>query len=92
MRLVYSVRSAEDVVYADELGDDGVLTYTREPPAGWAGHTGRIDAGLVAAAGIDRGIAFVCGSHGFVEAAALALMDTGYEAGQIRTERFGPTG
>ena len=33
MRLVYSVRTAEDVIYADELGDDAVLTYTREPPA-----------------------------------------------------------
>ena len=45
MRLVYSVRTAEDVIYADELGDDAVLTYTREPPAGWSGHRGRIDAG-----------------------------------------------
>ena len=26
--------SAEDVIYADELGDDAVLTFTREPPAG----------------------------------------------------------
>ena len=41
MRLVYSVRTAGDVIYADELGDDAVLTYTREPPAGWTGHTGR---------------------------------------------------
>ena len=34
MRLVYSVRDADDVIYADELGDDATLTYTREPPAG----------------------------------------------------------
>ena len=34
MRLVYSVRTADDVIYADELGDDAVLTYTRERP-GW---------------------------------------------------------
>jgi ferredoxin-NADP reductase len=32
MRLVYSVRSAEDVIYAGELGGDAVLTFTREPP------------------------------------------------------------
>ena len=38
MRLVYSVRAADDVIYADELGDDAVLTFTREPPAGWSGH------------------------------------------------------
>ena len=35
---------AEDVIYADELGDDAMLTYTREAPEGWSGHTGRIDA------------------------------------------------
>ena len=34
MRLVYSARSADDVIYADELGDEAVLTFTREPPAG----------------------------------------------------------
>ena len=33
MRLVDSVRSAEDVIYADGLGDDAVLTFTRDAPA-----------------------------------------------------------
>jgi len=92
MRLVYSVRMGEDMIYADELDDDAVLTFTREPPEGWSGHTGRIDASLIADAGFDSGIAFVCGSNGFVEAASRLLMDTGLDAGAIRTERFGPTG
>jgi len=92
MRLVYSVRTGEDMIYADELDDDAVLTFTREPPEGWSGHTGRIDASLIADAGFDSGIAFVCGSNGFVEAASRLLMDTGLDAGAIRTERFGPTG
>ena len=48
MRLVYSVRTADDVIYADELGDDAIVTYTREAPEGWSGHTGRIDAALIA--------------------------------------------
>jgi ferredoxin-NADP reductase len=92
MRLVYSVRNAEDVIYSDELGDDAVLTFTRKPPEGWRGHRGRIDDGLFAAAGIDDGIAFVCGSNGFVEAASELLLKAGYDPRQIRTERFGPTG
>jgi ferredoxin-NADP reductase len=92
MRLVYSVRSGDEVIYADELGDDAVLTYTRGPPEGWAGHTGRIDSSLISEAGVDSGIAFVCGSNGFVEAASRLLLDTGFEPQQIRTERFGPTG
>ena len=69
MRLVYSVRAAEDVIYADELGDDAILTFTREPPAGWTGHTGHIDASLIAEVGVQPGIVFICGSHGFTEAA-----------------------
>jgi ferredoxin-NADP reductase len=92
MRLVYSVRGAEDVIYADELGDDALLTYTREPPAGWTGHTGRIDADLIAEAAAGAMTAYVCGSNGFVESATQLLLDTGVAPEWIRTERFGPTG
>jgi ferredoxin-NADP reductase len=92
MRLVYSVRSADDVIYADELGDDAVLTFTREPPEGWAGHTGRIDSALIGAADLESGTAFVCGSNGFVETASQLAMEAGFDPHRIRTERFGPTG
>jgi ferredoxin-NADP reductase len=92
MRLVYSVRNAEDVIYKDELGGDAVLTFTREPPEGWAGHTGRIDAELIASADLDAGTAFVCGSNGFVETGSQLLLANGFEPERIRTERFGPTG
>ena len=92
MRLIYSVRSEEDVIYADELGHDAVVTYTREPPAGWTGHTGRIDAGLIAEAAAASGTTFICGSNGFVEAASRLVLGTGADPAQILTERFGPTG
>jgi ferredoxin-NADP reductase len=92
MRLIYSVRTADEVIYADELGDDAVLTFTRQPPEGWAGHTGRIDAALISAAAPAAGTTFICGSNGFVEAASRLAMDAGAEPAQILTERFGPTG
>ena len=92
MRLVYSVRTAADVIYADELAGDAVLTYTREPPDGWTGHTGRIDAGLLAEPAAGAMTAYVCGSNGFVESASELLMDVGMAPEWIRTERFGPTG
>ncbi|HEY1237077.1 MAG TPA: ferredoxin reductase [Solirubrobacterales bacterium] len=93
MRLLYSVRNADDVIYADELGEEALLTFTREPPADWKGHRGHIDAELVAEAGVPAGgIAFVCGSNGFVETASQLVLDAGFEPHQIRTERFGPTG
>jgi ferredoxin-NADP reductase len=94
MRLIYSVRTAEDVIYAGELGDDAVLTFTRSAPDGWQGHTGRLDQALVAkdASTFVGGLAFLCGSNGFVEAASQLLLDVGLPPQQIRTERFGPTG
>jgi ferredoxin-NADP reductase len=92
MRLVYSVRAAEDVIYADELGDEALLTFTRQPPDGWTGHTGRIDRGLIAEADVDSGTVFICGSNPFVEAAAGLALEVGFRPEQVRTERFGPTG
>jgi ferredoxin-NADP reductase len=92
MRLVYSVRSAGDVIYADELGDDTLLTFTREPPAGWSGHTGRIDARLIDEASFASGPVFICGSNGFVETAGRLMTEAGMVPQRIRTERFGPTG
>jgi ferredoxin-NADP reductase len=92
MRLVYSVRTAADVIYAAEQDDDTFLTFTREPPAGWSGHTGRLDAGLMGAAAAGAMAAYVCGSNGFVETASMLLLDAGLKPEWIRTERFGPTG
>lgn len=92
MRLVYSVRNADDLIYKDETGDETLLTFTREPPEAWNGHTGHIDAELIAQAGIKDGIAFVCGSNGFVETGSQLAMDAGFDPQQIRTERYGPTG
>ena len=92
MRLVYSVRTGADVIFADELGDDAILTFTREPPGSWQGHTGRIDAALIAAAGIQAGTAFICGSNSFVERASDLVLEAGFAPQQVRTERFGPSG
>jgi ferredoxin-NADP reductase len=91
MTLIYSVRNADDLIYADELRTDAILTFTGEPPPGWSGHTGRIDASLLPPVEPDATV-FICGSNGFVEAAGQLAMSAGYEPGRIRTERFGPTG
>jgi ferredoxin-NADP reductase len=91
MRLVYSVRYPDDVIYEDEIGDNALLTYTREAPEGWSGHTGHIDAELLRDAAAGARLAFACGSNGFVETASGLLVELGMEPGAIRTERFGPT-
>lgn len=92
MRLVYSARSEEEIIYAGELREDAVVALTRRAPEGWQGHRGRIDAALIRSQAFDSGLAFVCGGNGFVETASQLLLGAGYGAGQIRTERFGPTG
>jgi len=91
MELVYSVRTPEDVIYADELGD-AVLTYTREPPPGWTGHIGHIDTPLFTGEDLRGRTVFICGSNRFVAAAEQLVMSAGFDAESIRTERFGPTG
>ncbi|HYC81122.1 MAG TPA: ferredoxin reductase [Solirubrobacterales bacterium] len=92
MRLLYSARSEEEVIYADELGAETTVALTRSSPPGWQGHKGRIDAELVASLAFDSGPAFVCGSNAFVEAASQLLLAAGYMPERVRTERFGPTG
>src|SRR6185295_15366255 len=92
-RLIYSARTHEDVIYSDELsklGDDVVLTLTREQRNGV--RTGRVDADLLREAGFapaDDPRIFVCGPTSFVEAVASALVDLGHAPERVRTERFG---
>jgi ferredoxin-NADP reductase len=79
-KLVYSVRTPDDVYYADELrrpdpGVDVTLLHTREAPAE-----------------VTRPPKRLGGPTGFVETAADILVALGHDPRRIRTERFGPTG
>jgi ferredoxin-NADP reductase len=103
VRLLYSSRSLDEVIYRSELvgyasDHDAVdvrFALTREWPEDYTGHTGRIDAALLAGvAGRPEGRprVYVCGPNAFVEAAANWLVELGHAPERIRTERFGPTG
>jgi ferredoxin-NADP reductase len=101
IRLLYSSRAWDDVVYRDELerrrGDGVELfhTLTRSQPEGWRGYARRIDDEMLAEVAWpadERPHVFVCGSTRFVDAAADGLLRLGYEPGWVRTERFGVTG
>ena len=43
------------MVYADELGDGAVITFTHQPPDGWTGHRGRVDSAPIAEPGVHGG-------------------------------------
>lgn len=99
--LLYSSRSLADVIYRKELtelaGDKLALhlALTREWPADWSGHRGRVDQALLAEVvprPSEQPLVYVCGPTPFVEQIAQALVDTGNDPSRIKTERFGPTG
>ena len=101
MKLLLSSRTIEDVIYREELealsgeGFEVVHTLTRSQPPGWAGYSRRIDSELLAEVAwpaSESPRVYVCGSTRFVDAAADALLQAGYDALWIRTERFGATG
>jgi ferredoxin-NADP reductase len=96
VRLIYSARTLEEVIYRRELealGDDVVLTLTREQRDGF--HAGRVDADLLREAGFPperEPRIFVCGPTPFVESVASELVGLGHAPDRVKTERFGPTG
>jgi ferredoxin-NADP reductase len=103
MRLLYSVKRADNLIYRQELeelaargdGFEAFFTLTREQPEGWQGFGRRVDRELLAEVGwpaAEDPRAFVCGPTGFVEAVASALVETGLPPHRVKTERFGPTG
>ncbi len=97
MRLLYSARTLNDVIYRDELtaaraGVEVSLTLTGVAPAGWQGRTGRIDRPMLDQVSWppgDRPDVFVCGPTDFVEVVAAVLVDLGHNPSAVRTERFG---
>ena len=95
VRLLYSARTRDDLIYHAELPDyDTVVTLTNEHSQDWNGRTGRIDAAFLtetAWSPTERPLVYICGPTGFVEAVADALVTLGHSQARIKTERFGPT-
>ncbi|MEV4709266.1 ferredoxin reductase [Actinoplanes sp. NPDC049316] len=101
-RLIYSVRTPQDTLYAGELarrvrddpGLDVRFVYTRKTPDGWPEPPARMGVPVLNSHGWPPDFApdvFVCGPTSFVEAAADILVALGHDAAKIRTERFGGT-
>lgn len=99
-RLLYSVRTPDDVFYAEELAtlerESELLAvtyvYTRRTPLGWPVPAGRVtDATLKSTTfqATDAPSVFVCGPTGFVESVATRLVAIGHDSAAVKTERFG---
>jgi ferredoxin-NADP reductase len=103
VRLLYSSRSYEEIIFREELETlaardaslEVIHTLTRSRPEGWVGYDRRIDAEMlreVAWSPDERPLPFVCGPTSFVEGVADALVGLGHDPARVKTERFGPTG
>jgi ferredoxin-NADP reductase len=101
-RLIYSVRTPADALYAAELarrvrddpGLDVRFVYTREAPEGWPEPPRRISVATVNTHGWPPDFqpdCYVCGPTSFVEATANILVALGHDPKKIKTERFGGT-
>jgi ferredoxin-NADP reductase len=102
-RVLVSARSADDLLYAEELRElaasdpalEPFYTLTRSPPEGWTGYARRVDHEMLRQVAFDpaeRPRTFVCGPTGFVEHAAELLVELGHDPATVKTERFGPSG
>ncbi len=100
VRLLYSSRRLEDVIYRAELdvapaGVQVIHALTRSQPAGWTGYARRGDDQMLAEVAwpaADKPLAYTCGPTSFVETVAAGLVQLGYPPVRVRTERFGATG
>lgn len=100
VRLLYSSRTLDDVIYRRELdqpapGVEVIQTLTRRQPPGWTGYARRVDAALLAEVAWPADalpLAYACGPTSFVEAVSQALVQSGYPPLRVKTERFGGTG
>ena len=93
VRLVVSVRSADDLLYADEvMGPETTVVYTRVAPTSSTRAAGRMARADVEPMLLPECTAYVCGSAAFANAASDLLVEVGIPVERIRVERFGPTG
>lgn len=100
LRLVYSNRTVEEIVYREELtllartnpNFEVLYTLTRPAPGTWEGRTGRIGVGAdllaEAAAGLGRPVYYLCGAPGFIETCLRSLVNSGVAEADIRFEIF----
>jgi ferredoxin-NADP reductase len=99
--LLLSSRTWDDIPFRDELfalerdlPDFGlILALTGEPARRAGDFERRVDAAMIresaARLSFDQRHVFICGSNGFVNAAADGAVAGGIPASMIRTERYG---
>lgn len=96
MRLLYSTRAPDSLLYAEELApqrpDEVTVVYTRtgrSPDTRTAHRLDAMDVATHAIPAAQQPLCYVCGPTDFVEAAIGLLLQAGHDPRRIRAERFG---
>jgi ferredoxin-NADP reductase len=101
IHLIYGSRTPEDVIYGDELASlaetSPSLTYTpviSEPPPGYQGWTGLLDAKLIKSrvGDVEGKTFYLCGPNVMTDFCQAALEELGVPIHRIRRELYGPPG
>jgi predicted ferric reductase len=99
--LFYANRDWENVIFREQLEELAlympnleIVYVLQQPPPGWQGASGRIDAGLLRRhlphKQYQRFEYFICGPESLMDASEKALSDIGIPENRIHTERFAP--
>ena len=93
MKLLYSARRYEDILFKDDFTnqDDVTITLTQETSPTWQGLQTRINETIVRdiLKDLQAPLCYICGMSPFVDAASSILLGLGIPANDIFTERFG---
>jgi ferredoxin-NADP reductase len=90
LRVVVSVRSPDDLYYADELpGPETTVVYTRTAPLDAVRPPGRLTAEDLAPFVREGATSYVCGSPAFCDGVTDLLTALAVPVDRIRVERFG---
>jgi ferredoxin-NADP reductase len=95
--LFYANRDWDGMAFREEVGalqdrlDLAVVHVLEQPPADWAGETGRLTAEVLERhlpPGFRRFQFFICGPDPMIDAAEAALVRLGVPGERVHTERF----
>jgi ferredoxin-NADP reductase len=91
LRLAVASRTWAELPYADELADAGALVALSREARGIR-PAGRLGGDELVPLWEPGQTAYVCGSASFAEALSQLLLRLGFAPGDVRIERFGPSG
>jgi ferredoxin-NADP reductase len=91
LRIAVAGRTRAELPYADELAEAGALVALSREPRGIR-PAGRLGGDELVPLWEPGQTAYVCGSAPFAESLSQLLLGLGFAPGDVRIERFGPSG